>query len=431
MKRNYLCFILVAALALLVSSFASAQTATVKGVCRDDKGNPITDAQVTWHNNDNGRNFTLKTNKKGEYFSLGLDPGKYTVTLTKEGKTLDSVKNYPLGVDEVTLDFDLKKSQEEQAQQTAKSKGITPEQVKQQQEQAQKIESYNKNIAAVNEKLKAATAAEQATPPNYEAAIATLNEASQMAPNEDLVWFRLGQANLDSSKAQSDATEKSKRLAEAYNDLQKAIQLLKEKSAGGGQAAPGATPAKPEGGQSAPATQPAPGANTAQPAQGANPAAQPAVNDKDKMKLAAYYDNFASAAARVGKGNEAADAYKQAAELDPAHAGQYYYNLGAVLTNTATDQNSKKLAAEAFDKAIAADPNRADAYYWKGTNLIALSTADSTGKLSAPPGTAEAFQKYLELQPSGPHAEEAKQMLTALGSTIETSYGKKGPPKKK
>jgi tetratricopeptide (TPR) repeat protein len=156
------------------------------------------------------------------------------------------------------------------------------------------------------------------------------------------------------------------------------------------------------------------------------------VNEKDKLKLAAYYDNFASAAARMGKADDAVNAYKQAAELDPPHAGQYYFNLGAVLTNTATDQNSKKLAAEAFDKAIAADPNRADAYYWKGTNLIALSTTDSSGKLSAPPGTVEAFQKYLELQPSGPHAAEAKQMLTALGSTVETSYGKKGAaPKKK
>jgi hypothetical protein len=43
----------------------------------------------------------------------------------------------------------------------------------------------------------------------------------------------------------------------------------------------------------------------------------------------------------------------------------------------------------------------------------------------APPGTAEAFQKYLELAPTGPHAEEAKAMLQGLGATVETSYGKK------
>ncbi len=33
-------------------------------------------------------------------------------------------------------------------------------------------------------------------------------------------------------------------------------------------------------------------------------------------------------------------------------------------------------------------------------------------KMVAPPGTAEAFQKYLELQPNGTYAEPSKQMLT-------------------
>jgi hypothetical protein len=51
--------------------------------------------------------------------------------------------------------------------------------------------------------------------------------------------------------------------------------------------------------------------------------------------------------------------------------------------------------------------------------------------LSAPDGTAEAFQKYLQLQPNGPHAEEAKQMLAALNQSIETGYGKKTATKKK
>ena len=137
------------------------------------------------------------------------------------------------------------------------------------------------------------------------------------------------------------------------------------------------------------------------------------------------------ASARLGKTDEAIEDYKQAAQLDPQGSGNYYYNLGVVLTNTATDANGKKQAAEAFDKAIAADPNKADAYYLKGSNLIALATADSSGKLSAPEGTAEAFQKYLELQPNGPHAEDAKQMLAALNQKIETGFGKKTAPKKK
>jgi tetratricopeptide (TPR) repeat protein len=389
----------------------------VKGVAKDAQGTPISDAQVTWHNNDTGRTYKLKTNKKGEYFSLGIDPGTYTVTLSKDGKDIDKATNYKVGADEMTLDFDEKQNQEQAVQQTAKDKGMTPEQVKKMQEEQAKAEQYNKNIGAVNEKLKAATAAEQATPPNYDAAIASLNEATQMAPNEDLVWFRLGGAYLDSAKAATDPAEKTKRYTEAYNDLQKAIDLKKSKEGG----------AAPANGQPAQGTAEQ---GKAAPAPGGKNAVQTAM---DNQRMAAYYDNFAAAAARVGKSDEAVNAYQQAATVDPAHAGQYYFNLGAVLTNsnTSNDVKIRKQAVDAFDKAIAADPNHADAYYWKAQNLVGMATTDASGKIVAPDGTTEAYQKYIELQPTGPHAEEAKQMLAALNATIETTYGKKGGKKTK
>jgi len=419
MKRNFLFLLLITVLAGIASLPAFSQTATVHGVVKDAQGTPISDALVTWHNDDNGRTFKIKTNKKGEYFSLGIDPGTYTVTLTKDGKQLDQVNKKQVTSDEVALDFDLKQSQQQQIQQTAKEKGISPEQVKQMQEQQAKAEAYNKNISSVNEKLKAATADEQGNPPNYDGAIASLNEAAQMAPNEDLVWFRLGGAYLDSAKAQTDAAEKAKRNTEAYNDLQKAIDLYKSKNAPAG--------AAPANGQNPPAN--AQGAQANAPAPQAKNPVQAA---QEKQRLAAYYDNFAAAAARVGKSDDAVTAYNQAAELDAAHAGQYYYNLGAVLTNanTSNDVNMRKQAIDAFNKAIAADPSHADAYFWKAQNLIGMASTDSSGKISAPDGTAQAYQKYLDLQPSGPHADEAKQMLTALNATVETNYGKK-PAKKK
>jgi tetratricopeptide (TPR) repeat protein len=96
-----------------------------------------------------------------------------------------------------------------------------------------------------------------------------------------------------------------------------------------------------------------------------------------------------------------------------------------------TNNNKVDEAIQAFDKAIAADPNKADAYYWKGVNLIAKAQTDKNGKVVPAPGTAEALNKYLELQPNGPYAEGAKGMLQMIGSTVETSYGKKKPTKKK
>jgi hypothetical protein len=84
----------------------------------------------------------------------------------------------------------------------------------------------------------------------------------------------------------------------------------------------------------------------------------------------------------------------------------------------------RKAAIEAFDKAIAADPQKAEAYYWKATNLIGGATLQGD-KMVAPPGTAEAFNKYLELQPNGPHADEAKAMLASIGAPVETTFGTK------
>jgi hypothetical protein len=52
-------------------------------------------------------------------------------------------------------------------------------------------------------------------------------------------------------------------------------------------------------------------------------------------------------------------------------------------------------------------------------------------KMVAPQGTAECFQKYLELQPTGNFAQPAKDMLASIGATIETGFGKKKPTKSK
>ena len=157
---------------------------------------------------------------------------------------------------------------------------------------------------------------------------------------------------------------------------------------------------------------------------------QAATNEKDpnstKM-LAAYYNNLAEAYSKAGKTDDAVKTYQQAAEADPTAAAQYYYNMGAVLTNAGKGD----AAIAAFDKSIAADPTRADAYYQKGVNLIGKATLQGD-KTIAPPGTAEAFNKYLELQPAGPYADVAKQMLATIGAPVETSFGnkKKAPAKK-
>ena len=102
--------------------------------------------------------------------------------------------------------------------------------------------------------------------------------------------------------------------------------------------------------------------------------------------------DLADAYAKSGQTEKAVQEWATAAQVDPTNAGSYYFNEGAVLTNTGKVDE----AIAAFDKALQADPTRADAYYWKGVDLMGKATTKGD-KMVAPDGTAEAFNKYLEL----------------------------------
>src|SRR5947209_3986906 len=292
--RKQLAIILFAVMALAASLpqlFAQA-SGTVKGTCKDAQGTPIAGAVVEWTNLDNGQKYNLKTNKNGEYFSLGLTPGKYKITLyktpddQKANKELYHINGFQDQLDENTMDIDLKKEQES----ADKGQGLSPEQLKQMQEKQAKAQKETLTDKQLNEKRSAA-------------------------------------------KTEADA--------------------------------------------------------------------------------------------KSNKVDDAVKTYELAAQADPPHASQYYFNTGAVLTNAGKVDD----AITSFDKVIAADPNRADAYYWKGVNLIGKATLKGD-KMDAPAGTAEAFQKYLELQPTGTFADAAKQMLGQIGGSVETTFGKKKAAKK-
>ncbi|MGO9084205.1 MAG: tetratricopeptide repeat protein [Candidatus Sulfotelmatobacter sp.] len=372
----------VLALGLCAPPVFAQASGTVKGTCKDSTGAPVVDGIVVYANLDNGQKYTLKTNKKGEYFSLGLSPGSYNVTLYKNAddqkanKELFHFNKFQVTLDENNLDFDLKKETEN----TAKGQGLSPEQLKQMQEQQAKAQKETNTVKALNDKLNAAKTAADAG--DYETAIAAMNDATQIDATRDLIWFKLGDYNRLSAVKQTDPAEKQKRLDAAVTAYQKAVDIKKS-----------------------------------------------ATNDKDPnatKNLAAYYNNLAEAYAKAGKIDDAVKTYELSAQTDPSAAAQAYFNTGAVLTNAGKADE----ALAAFDKCIAADPTRAEAYYQKGVNLLGKATLQ--GDKTVPvPGTVEAFQKYLELAPTGPNAQNAKDLLASIGATVETSYGtKKKPPKK-
>ena len=378
MKRHFILSLLLAlVVGLSVPQVFAQAMGSVKGVAKDSEGNVIAGAQVEWFGSETGRKYELKTNSKGEYFSLGITPGKYNVKLLKDGKELWHINNVTVGVDEVALDFDLKKEQTNSAQ----ASGMTAEQVKQIQAQQAQAAKEKDTVKSLNEKLTAAKTASDAG--DFDTAIATLTEASQMDNTRDLVWFRLGDAYRMSALKQTDPAEKQKRLETSATDYQKAIELRNN--------------------------------------------SELAKKDADNnAKIAAYYNNLAEVYSKSNKIDDAVASYGKAAELDPTHASQYMFNTGAVLTNA----GKVDAAIVAFDKVIAADPNKAAAYYWKGVNMIGKATLKGE-KMVAPEGTAEAFQKYLELEPTGTFAQPAKDMLASIGASIETTYGTKKKAVKK
>ncbi|HEY7409640.1 MAG TPA: tetratricopeptide repeat protein [Vicinamibacteria bacterium] len=82
--------LLVAGAVFASLSFAggevAAQTGTARGKVVDDKGQPVPEAQITIeYQGGVTRRIDVKSNKKGEFTQVGLAPGVYKVTATKDG----------------------------------------------------------------------------------------------------------------------------------------------------------------------------------------------------------------------------------------------------------------------------------------------------------------------------------------------------------
>ena len=135
---------------------------------------------------------------------------------------------------------------------------------------------------------------------------------------------------------------------------------------------------------------------------------------------AGLYTNLGNVYANMNKIPEAQAQYEKAAQLDPAHAAQAYYNIGAVMTNTGHMQE----AADAFKKATEADPKYADAYFLEAEALVGLAKTGPDGKVIPAPGTVDALQNYMKLDPNGKYAAQAQAMLQSLTGQVQTQYKK-------
>jgi tetratricopeptide (TPR) repeat protein len=82
--------ILVIFLSLLIFSVTASTTfpfvtGTIKGKVVDINGQPLPDVKVTLLDTSRGQTYSLETDKKGNYFMLGIPPAEYQLKLEKSG----------------------------------------------------------------------------------------------------------------------------------------------------------------------------------------------------------------------------------------------------------------------------------------------------------------------------------------------------------
>src|SRR5271163_3541996 len=106
MRKHFIIPLLfVLAVGLSVPLAVAQTTGSVKGVCKDVDGKPIAGAEVEWYAPETGHKYVIKTNSKGEYFSLGIAPGKYNVKLSKDGKELFHINGIDVQLGELEVPF--------------------------------------------------------------------------------------------------------------------------------------------------------------------------------------------------------------------------------------------------------------------------------------------------------------------------------------
>ena len=367
-------------LVFLLAGATWAQTTTIEGDVKDQNGAPLKGAEIVLERTDIKGHYKVKSDKKGHWLYTGLPFGTYDITCAVDGKVMDGMKGVRSKYGDSTIvDFDLRKvaAQQKATQQAnatgelsnEQTRGMSKEQKEQYEAQLKKnAEAIKKNKAlndaynVAKESLTAAQAEQDKTQKlaKYQAAVDAFNKAKEIDPSQVAIWDSLGEAYSGLGDAQT-GDERNKSYDAAIEAYKKGLEI--------------------------------------------------------KPNDAGVYNQMGNLYGKQKKIPEATDALNKAAQLDPTMAAKAFYNMGANLVNT----GSPDKASEFFKKATDADPNYAEAWYQYGSLQMMQGKIDpKTGAQTYPPETSTALKKYMELQPTGPHAQEAEAMLQAMGEKVET-----------
>ena len=362
LERIWVAMALVCALSLatgLAISAAAQNTAPgkVHGMVADVQGNPFPGLTVSFRNTTTSQVFDVVTDSGGRYNRTGLPPGNYTISLKQKDQSIyDQVVVLAPGQD-LPLDFNFK---ELQAKQSA-------------------------DAAQAETKAAEARAKFAAMKGHFDAGTAALDQAKQTRAQMD----KLPKDQQASLQGQLDTTSGT-----AITELKAAVDATPDDSPnrhivlaklGDAYETDGKYTDAADTYGKAVALHPDPG----------------------------YYNNEGNCLARTGKVDDALVAYQKAIALDPMNTAMYWRNFAVGLYNTGRIKES----VDPLRKATDADPKSAQAWYLLGAALVNTMEFKQDGDKVIPvmqPGTIEAYQKAIALDPNGPYGAQAKQGLEAL-----------------
>jgi len=272
---------------------SAAQNRIIKGKVTNDQGQPLQGASIKIQGTDVKREYTTKTDKKGEYIYMGIPFGEYRVVVRAQGFTPDFAQGIrPSISSDSEVNFSLKPGEDRKL-----PFEMTQEEINRLKEDVQKAEKQKQASAEVKAFFDAGL--QLAQQGKYAEAIAEYDKALEKDPDQPYIH-----AN------RADALSRVDKLQEALEAYQKAISLKPDDAAM--YTNMGVLLGK----------------------MGKVAESQEAFKKAASVNPAAAGQNFYNLGATLvnsGRAAEAAEAFKQAIAADPNFA-EAYYQLGICLS---------------------------------------------------------------------------------------------------
>lgn len=353
-------------LAAWLGTAAYAQGGALSGTVSDLEGKPYPDVTLIVTNTENNKSTEAKTDAKGHYSVAGLGGGTFNVDFKAKDKDGNDQLLYQAGLKltaGTSPTFDVNLKELKAAGKLAAMEAVA-ERAKAEKQFAELKTHYDAGLAAI-EQMKAAQSQLSKIPKDQkdqqEAAKDKITQAGGTAVTE--LNAALGLMKQDDANRSivlsrlGEAYESMSKWQEAADTYQKSIAL--------------------------------------------------------KPDVAANYNNLGNDLAKLGKVDDARAAYQKYVDLNPTDAALAWRNFCIVLYQA----NRMKEAIEPCTKATQLDPKNAQAWLLLGVALVNTMQFKTEGDKITPviqPGTVEAYQHAIDLDPNGDIGAQAKQGLESL-----------------